>query len=105
MAKFYGKVGYTNLTETSPGVWKESYVEKEYYGDTKRLSRSLEAEDRVNDNITISTLVSIVADPYALQHFFDIRYVEYMGVKWKVNRVDVSYPRLDLTLGDRFHDN
>lgn len=99
MAKFYGKIGYAEIEQTSPGVWKEQIVEREYYGDLIRNTRRLQAADKVNDDINISNEISIVADPYAMSNFHSIRYAEFMGAKWKISSVEVSYPRLILTLG------
>lgn len=99
MAKFYGKIGYAITTETAPGVWRPSIVEREYYGDVTRNLRRLESAQQVNDNINISNTISIVADPFAYENFYAMRYVEYMGAKWKVSSVEVQRPRLLLTLG------
>lgn len=99
MAKFYGKIGYANTVETKPGVYEEQIVERSYYGDLIRNTRRLQSADQVNDNINISNEISIVADPYATNNFHTMRYVIFMGTKWKISNVEVSYPRLILTLG------
>ena len=99
MAKFYGKVGYANTVETKPGVYEEQIVERSYYGDLIRNSRRLQSADQVNDDINISNEISIVADPYATNNFHTMRYAVFMGTKWKISNVEVSYPRLILTLG------
>lgn len=99
MAKFYGSIGYANTVETRPGVWEEQITERQYYGDWIRNSRRLQSADQLNDNITISDELSIVADPYAINNFHSMRYVEYMGAKWKISNVEVKYPRLILTPG------
>lgn len=99
MAKFYGKIGYVMMTETAPGVWRPTVVEREYYGDITRNLRRLESSQQVNDNINVGNSISIVADPFAYENFYMMRYVEYMGAKWKVTNVEVQYPRLLLSLG------
>ena len=99
MAKFYGKIGYANTVETKPGVYEEQIVERSYYGDLIRNTRRLQSADQVNDNINISNEISIVADPYATNNFHTMRYAGFMGTKWKISNVEVSYPRLILTLG------
>ena len=102
MARWYGEVGYKETVETSPGIWEETIVKKNYIGDMDSLSRSMRNSGGINDDIEISMDVNFVADPYALSHFSNIRYVEYMGVKWKVRKVDVKYPRLFLSLGEEY---
>lgn len=99
MAKFYGKIGYANTVETKPGIYEEQIVERSYYGDLIRNTRRLQSADQVNDDINISNEISIVADPYATNNFHTMRYAVFMGTKWKISNVEVSYPRLILTLG------
>lgn len=99
MAKWFGVIGYEETVETSPGVWKEQITERSYYGDVTRNNRRLQSTDKVNDDLTISNEISIVSDPYANDHFYSMRYVEFQGAKWKVSNVEVQYPRLILTLG------
>lgn len=106
MAKYYGVIGYINTeeVETSPGVWQPTVTEREYYGDLVRNFQRHETGQEMNDDLTISNEISIVADPYALNNFHAIRYAEFMGSKWKVNSVDVQYPRLVLSLGGVYNE-
>lgn len=99
MNKFYGKIGYAISEETVPGVWVERIVERSYYGDVIRNIRRLQSSENLNDDINISNEISIVADAFANQNFHSMRYVEYMGTKWKVSSVEVKYPRLILNMG------
>ena len=99
MAKFYGKIGYAETLETSPGVWQEQITERDYFGDLNRNTRTSQSSNQLNDNINISNEISILADPFANQNFHLMRYVEYMGTKWKITNVEVQYPRLILTVG------
>ena len=99
MTKFYGAIGYAEVVETEPGVWEEKIVERNYYGDLVRNARSLQQSGNVNDNINISNEISIVADPYADKNFHMMRYIEFMGTKWKISNVEVQPPRLILTAG------
>ena len=102
MAKFYGEIGYSTTTETSPGVWEEQITARNYYGELVRNTRRLQTTDQVNDSINISNEISIVADPYAINNFHSMRYIEFMGTKWKITNVEVRYPRLILTLGGEY---
>ena len=99
MAKFYGKIGFIDTSETSPGVWTSKPVGRNYYGDLTRNHKRWENAQNVNDNLTLQNEISIVADPYAMDHFQNIRYVEFMNTVWKVTAVDVQYPRLVLSIG------
>lgn len=100
MPKFCGKIGFEETVETAPSVYVEQITEKTYYGDVIRNTRRLDGGSQINDNVRISNTISIVADPYARFHFHSIRYVEWMGSKWKVESIDASTPpRLNLELG------
>jgi hypothetical protein len=99
MAKFYGAIGYAVTEETKPGVWMEKITERMYYGDLTRNTRKLQSTDQLNDNINVANEISIVADPFANENFHSMKYVEFMGAKWKVTSVEVQYPRLILTVG------
>lgn len=103
MAKFYGPIGFAETKETKPGVHEELVVERKYFGDLLRNTRRLQSADQLNDNINIANEISIVADPYANDHFYAMRYVELNGVKWKVSNVDVKPPRLVLTVGGQYN--
>lgn len=99
MAKFYGKVGYGETVQTKPGVWEDQIVEYPYFGDVVRNTRQLKEGESLNNDITVSNSISIVADAYANEHFFAIRFVEWAGALWKVTDVEVQSPRLLLKLG------
>lgn len=99
MAKFFGTVGYAETVETAPGVWQEQIIEREYFGELIRNVRKLQTTSRLNDNIDITNEISILADPYANENFHAMRYIEFMGTKWKITSVEVRYPRLILTVG------
>ena len=101
MAKFYGAIGYVIDSESAehPGVIEETPVERFYKGDLVKNNRRLENSGELNDNVSISNQISIVADPYAYSHIFAMRYVKWMGGVWKVSDVSVETPRLILTLG------
>lgn len=97
--RFCGKVGYVETVETEPGVFEEQTSERIYYGDVTRDNRNLEGSSYLNDNFTINNTFSIVADDYAYSHFRYIRYIEYLGTKWRVTNADTLYrPRIILTV-------
>lgn len=101
--KWYGAIGFVKAVEDNPGVWIEQVIEKKYRGDLIRNSRRLQSGEKVNDDINISNSISIVADPYIRENFHAIRYADFMGSKWKITDIEVSYPRLTLTLGGLYH--
>lgn len=99
MAKFYGPVGYGHTIETKPGVFKDEITERNYTGEVIRDTRQLQGGDKVNDDISVTNSISIMADGYASENFFAIRYVGWAGTLWKVSDIEVQRPRLILRLG------
>lgn len=99
MAKFYGSIGYGETMEKSPGVWEDVILEHKYYGDVLRNTRKLQDGQSVNSDISVNNSISIVADAYANEHFFAIRYIRWAGTLWTVTEVEVQSPRLLLRLG------
>lgn len=100
--KFYGPLGFNTGTVESPansGVFVNQIVEKPYYGDILQNSRQLNEQTTVNPVLSVSNRISIVADAYANENIFAIRYIKWMGSLWEVQNVLVQAPRLILTLG------
>lgn len=101
--KFYGPVGFVETVEKRPGVKTTKPVEYSYSGDVLRRSIRYQNGESVNDTISPSHQISILADPYARDHLGAIRYVKWMGTAWKVSDISVQYPRLILTLGGAYN--
>lgn len=99
MAKFHGLIGYAKSVEIAPDVWADDIVELEGYGDVVQFNRRWSADTNLSDDVTINNKISIVANSYALKNFHAIRYVTWMGTKWKVTDISVEYPRLILSIG------
>jgi hypothetical protein len=104
MAKFYGPVGYVDTVEVRPGVWEEQITVRNYRGDLlENTVKWASSSDSTNDDLNISNQISIVADPFAYQNAHLLKYVEYMGAKWKIISFKISRPRLILTVGGLYN--
>lgn len=99
MTRFSGKVGYGVTVETAPGVHEDQIHERSHFGDVIRNSLKFREGESVNNDLSVSNSVSIVADAYANEHFFAIRYVQWAGALWSVSEIEVQSPRLILRLG------
>lgn len=99
MSRYFGNVGYVFTTETAPSVFVEQAVERPYKGDELTIYRRLEKGEGVNDNVEIGNQFSILADAYAYENFFAIRYLTWMGQRWKVSKVTIQRPRLIMDIG------
>jgi hypothetical protein len=105
MARYFGEVGYGDSVETpdNSGVWVDVITEVEYFGDVIRDTRKLESGENLNDDISVGNSISIVADDYANNHFYKIKYVRWQGILWTVTSVEVRSPRLILSLGSVYN--
>lgn len=103
MAKFYGKVGFLRTEESAPDVYSEVLTERLYKGDVIRNQKRYQSSESLNDDVVLSNNISIVADSYANENVFAIKYVIYKGVPWKVTNVEIQRPRIILTLGGKYN--
>lgn len=101
MARFYGEVGYGVTVEdpAGSGVWVDQITENSYFGDVIRDTRNLDKAEKLHNDISVSNSISIIADKFAIENYFLIKYIRWNGVLWTVTDVEVQRPRLILRLG------
>lgn len=104
MAKYFGEIGFSITEETRPGVWEPQIEVKEYYGDVLKVSRRWQNGESINDDISVSNRISILADPFAFENFQCIKWLKWQKQKWIVSEVEVEYPRLILSLGGIYNE-
>ena len=101
--KFYGIVGYCESVEETgdrEGNWIDTCKERKYFGDVLRNTRRWDSNQQsINDDLNVNNSISIVADAYAYDHVYAMKYVDWMGARWKITNVEVQRPRLILTVG------
>lgn len=97
--KYYGAIGFSSTENTAPGVYTEQIIEKELAGDITRVNKRYVDANSVNDNITLNMSLSIIADPFVYNNLGMIRYITYLGSKWKVTDISIQYPRVILSIG------
>lgn len=105
MSKFFGKIGFSKCEDKGDGIWKETYTEKSYYGDFIENNRKWEQNNTmtVNENISINDQISIVADSFAYNNVKFMKYVLYLGTKWKINSVRIRRPRIILYVSEIYN--
>lgn len=97
--RFSDIIGFINTDKTAPGVWSPKVTERHYRGDVLTNTRKFESSDKINEDLVVSNQISIVADSYILENMQYIRYVRWNKLLWKVTSIDISHPRIRLTLG------
>lgn len=97
--RFYGEVGYAPTEVDEYGVATPKIIKRNYYGNVLDYVTRWQTTGNLNDDIKVGHRISILADPYAIENFPYIKYVEWMGTKWEVTSSVPSYPRIVLTLG------
>ena len=104
MAKFSGVIGFVKDVEESPGVWiSDAIIERKYYGDIIRNNRRFQSSDKLNDNLTLSNKIKVLADDYMRRNMSNARYVVINSIKWKVTDIEYSYPSLIITIGEVYN--
>lgn len=103
MAKYFGMIGFAITLETDPenhpGVYEEVITEKPYYGDVNSINRRWEKGDNLNDDLNVRNEISVLSDQFAIENFSRMRYLTWLGAKWKITDAKVEFPRVALTIG------
>jgi hypothetical protein len=99
MAKFHGKIGYSSSIETAPGVYTDSIIEREYYGEVIKQTKQWIFANQINDNLVLNNRISVVGDEFSYENFSAMKYVIWAGQYWNVSNIDIERPRLILSLG------
>lgn len=103
--RFHGKVGYVETIETKPGLWETVETVRTYYGDVIRNAKHDSYGSKVNADVQVTNQISIVADPYARDHFFSLKWIEWQGALWSISDVEVQPPRLIISIGGLYHED
>lgn len=99
MSKYYGNIGFSVLQQTRRGVWEETIEERPYKGDILHTGRRFENSENINDDVVITNRFSIISDAYLYSHVPALRYLVYMGTKFKITSVELDRPRLTISVG------
>lgn len=99
--KFAGKVGFwIKNVETKPGIFSDKMVERSYTGEVSRSYQKWNSQDSSTvSDLRLNNQISILSDLYAIQNCESIKYVLWNGAYWKVNTIEIAYPRLVLEIG------
>lgn len=99
MAKFHGNIGFSITEETVPGVWEDKVVEFPYKGEFITDYRRWDSGQKINDDLSLNNSISIIADDFLNENMQAMKYVCYMGSRWKISSIELARPRLKLSFG------
>lgn len=99
MTKYAGLVGYVTQEETVPGVWSPVENPRKMKGDIIKQSSSVQADAKVNSDISLSHRVSLIGDAYAFGNYYNLKWIQIDGMKWEISSVEIQRPRMIVTLG------
>lgn len=106
--KYFGNAGFRlKDVEVEPDVYEPQLVVKRVRGNviSSRYRRDQNGDKSTIDNIRITNQISLVADQFFMKHISNLLYMEYQGVKWKVESFDVSRaPRVIVDLGGVYNE-
>lgn len=105
MDRFHGFIGYGITSETTPGVWEDTIIERDVYGEIKKNYLRANNTGNVNNDITLSNIISVVTNGYFMNNYQNIRYIKFNNQYWSVETVELTYPRAKLTLGGIYNGN
>ncbi|RTL03877.1 hypothetical protein EKK58_11940 [Candidatus Dependentiae bacterium] len=97
--RYSGQIGYSVLTEVSPGVWDDIIEERDYIGDLVQRTERLSTDNTVNPEYQTTTSISVISDGVDKPEYFDIRYITFNGTRWAVTSVQLQPPRLVMFVG------
>lgn len=106
--KYFGNAGFRlKDVEVEPDVYEPKLVVKRVRGNviSSRYRRDQNGDKSTIDNIRITNQISLVADQFFMKHISNLLYMEYQGVKWKVESFDVGKaPRVIVDLGGVYNE-
>ena len=90
--------------ETSPGVYQEIIIEKQYYGDVVRNAAQILDSNTINSSIKLNNSISVLCNNYMSDNLGCIRYLTFKKSKWKVSSIEIKDNRMIFTLGDLYNE-
>lgn len=100
--KYRGEVGFIINEETEPGIWKPYSMVQEVRGEVIQNTVSWNEGDTINSDVKFQNRISIVLSNFLTQNMMALRWITYMGVRFKISKIELKPPRMIFTLGDEY---
>jgi len=102
MSRYHGEFGFVTTKLTAPGVYSPLVITRSYQGEIYNITRRNQQINSVNDDISFSMEVSVIADPYLYEEIGYLKYITYRDQKWKVDSVRYEHPRIILSINSLY---
>ena len=77
--------------EDMPSVFESKVVTKKFRGELlSQTWRNQNSDKSTNDNLLNNNKISLVINKFFMSNIANLKYVEYNGVKWKVESFDIK---------------
>lgn len=100
--RYSGKLGTSEQTEVSPGVWEEVITEHDFIGTVTSRSEAVDQGDSILPTYRTTTTVSGLARGLGQMDNSNLRYLTYAGRKWTIRTDQSKYPKLLLFIGEEY---
>ena len=104
--RFHGYLGYEGPSVEDPpdsGIYKASVVERVHTGVIVKHRRNQDNATSINGVMSVNNDISIVGDPYALEHLHNLKYIRWNNVCWTVTSVETDTPRIIVSIGEVYN--
>lgn len=101
--RYSGKLGISEQTETSPGVWEETITEVPKLGTVKQRTEVLEGSSEILPRYTTTTSISVPARGVGPQDNSTIRYITYKEKRWQISSIVDSPPNVVIYIGEEYN--
>lgn len=103
MAKFVGMIGFSVPTDNGKGQYKPKITERKYVGNVIQNRQRLKQDPTVNQDFSLHVDISVLIDMQMQENMYNMVYVIWRGVPWSIVTIVEEYPRVNISLGDRYH--
>lgn len=103
--RYSGNIGFgtTSLINGTIDCYETTITEKPYKGDVLSYGKRYNFADSINGEVTITNVISVIADKYLIENFALANYITWNNVKYQISSIEVKAPRLLITLGGLYN--
>lgn len=101
--KYSGNVGFFMLQEVRPDIHEQVIVERKMKGDFIQRRYSYNPGGASVPDVNNQDIVSLIGNKFLFENHNQIAYITHMGVKWKAESISLRRPRVEVSLGGKYH--